>query len=431
MHAIDKNCLVTPERHRTCNETANNSEHWNEPQRTLPSWLAISAIVLVAVDLRPSIVSIGPILASIRTEFGLSHAGASLLTAIPALLMGSLALPTPWLSRRFGRDNVLIWALAVLCISTIGRAFAHSTSILLLTTVGVGTGVAIAGSLIGGFIKAQFPTRTAMLMGIYATALSFGSTVAAGITGQIAQGVSNGWRFATGIWSLLGILALIGWVVVMFCERKLKLVMRARHASFVRLPLGNTTAWIIAIFFGFNNFLFYALIAWVAPIFHELGSSISFAGLLLASFTGAFMLGNLIFGALSKSHDRRGWLAACSLLASLGLLGFALVPRSVSFLCVPIAALGLGGTFTLGMTLPLDNAESVETANVWNAFTMTVGYLMAAGGPLLVGMLRDATGSYQLPMWLLVTLSVLMLALTPLLSPHRRVAVAACKNEAA
>src|ERR1700733_13125383 len=177
---------------------------------TLKGWLAITSIVLVAIDLRPGIVSIGPILPAIREEFGLSHAGASLLTTIPDLLMGLLALPTPWLAKRFGRDKVILAALALLSGSTLGRAFAPNTPIVLLATAGVGAGIAIAGALIAGFIKANFPTRAAVLMGIYATALSFGSTISAAATGPIAQMAPRGWRFASGSWSLLGVTEIFG-----------------------------------------------------------------------------------------------------------------------------------------------------------------------------------------------------------------------------
>ena len=115
--------------------------------------LAITAIILVAITLRPGIVSVGPILSSIIDEFGLSHAAASLLTSIPDVLMGLLALPTPWLARRVGRDPVLLAALFLLCLSIAFRAFATGTVSLLASTAGVGAGIAVAGALMAGFIK--------------------------------------------------------------------------------------------------------------------------------------------------------------------------------------------------------------------------------------------------------------------------------------
>ena len=67
------------------------------PVLSRSEWMVVLAIILVAVDLRPGIVSMGPALPRMMEAFALHHAAASLLTAIPDLLMGALALPTPWL----------------------------------------------------------------------------------------------------------------------------------------------------------------------------------------------------------------------------------------------------------------------------------------------------------------------------------------------
>jgi CP family cyanate transporter-like MFS transporter len=375
--------------------------------------LAITAIVLVAITLRTGIVSVGPILPSIIDEFGLSHAAASLLTSIPDVLMGLLALPTPWLARRVGRDPLLLAALFLLCLSIAFRAFATGTVSLLASTAGVGAGIAVAGALMAGFIKARFPTKAALLMGIYATALSLGSTVSAAVTGPVA---ANGWRLASGMWSILGIFAIVAWTAVALSEHRHRATVPVAAVT-TKLPLRNKTAWLVALFFACDNFLFYALLSWTSPMYRELGSSSAVAGLVLASFTASFMLANPVFGYVSKSHDRRGWLAICGALSVAGLAAVALAPTLAPFVFIPLSALGLGGAFTLGMTLPLDNTRSVEEANVWNAFVLTVGYLIASTGPLLVGWLRDVSGDFRPGIWLCAGVAVVMLLLTPFLRP--------------
>ena len=90
------------------------------------------------------------------------------------------------------------------------------------------------------------------------------------------------------------------------------------------------------------------------------------------------------------------------------------------YVWIAISAFGLGGGFTLGMTLPLDSAQSADEANMWNAFVMTVGYLFAAAGPFLVGLLRDVTGAFSVPVWFLFIIALGMLVLTLFLAPHNR-----------
>ena len=379
--------------------------------------LAILAIGLIGIDLRPGIVSIGPILPQIRSAFEMSHAQASLLTAIPDLLMGLLAFPTPWLARRLGRDRVIFAALILLCIAMLIRARATGLAGLLLSTAGVGSGIAIVGALMGGFVKASFPKNVALLIGFYATVLSLGSTVSAASTYPLAASLAGGWRSAAGLWSWLGIPAVFAWMLVSGHERKRPKTDKPPTAP-AKAPLGNPTAWCIALFFACDNLLFYAFLSWTAPMYGEMGLSPTKSGLLLASFTATFMIANPIFGALSKSHDRRRWLAISGAFVVVGTAALAAAPKLAPFVWIPLIAFGLGGAFTLGMTLPLDHARDADEANTWTAFVLTIGYLIAASGPFVVGLLRDITGGFREATVILVLVGVAMLAITPFLRPH-------------
>lgn len=381
-----------------------------------PSLLvAILCITLVAVTLRPAIVSIGPLLPSMIQAFGLSHTQASLLTAIPTLLMGVMALPAPWLARRFGRDRVILAALAVLLAATALRAFAGTIATLFLTTVGIGAGIAVAGALLAGFVKASYPRQAAVLMSIYATALALGSTAAAAITGPVAV-ATGGWKLGASLWALPAIGAIAAWC---FVERRgLSPRQDGQQRPRYSMPLRNPTAWLIALFFASNNIVFYAYISWVAPMYVEYGRTPNMAGLILASFTLAFMIANPAFGLLSRKEDRRIALAISSGISLIGTLAIAIAPNAMPFLAIPIVAFGAGGAFTLGMTLPLDNAKNAEEANAWNAFILLISYVVAAAGPLLMGYLRDVTGGFEVSQWLMAGVSALMLVVTPFLKPH-------------
>lgn len=379
--------------------------------------LLIAAIILVAIALRPGIVAIGPVLPMIIADFGLSHTAASLLTTIPGLLMGLLALPAPWLARRYGRDTVLMVSLAILSVSMLMRAFAPNASVMLAITFFVGAGIAVPGALFGGIVKSRFPGHTAIIIGIYSAALSLGSTVSAAISGPIALHSSSGWRMAIGVWSVLGVVAALIWLLVMRDERKHKSTEEISLPA--RLPLRNGKAWLIALFFACDNFLFYSILPWTASMYQEQGITPDKAGLILASFFAVFMLSNPIIGSLSKSLDRRTWLGLCSVITIVGLLGLAIAPLESPFLWVALCGFGLGGAFTLGMTLPLDNTHSADAVNSWTALMLTTTYLIAATGPLTVGKIRDVTGSFQASYSVLVIAGCAMLAMSFFLSPTK------------
>jgi CP family cyanate transporter-like MFS transporter len=383
----------------------------------------ILCILLVALTLRPGIVSMGPLLTSIINELGLTHTQASLLTTIPTLLMGLLALPTPWLAHRFGRDRIILLALIVLGAAIILRAMAGSIGQLFASTAAVGAGIAVAGTLFSSYVKARSPNRIALFMGIYATAIGLGSTVAAVATGPIDQLIGD-WRWAGGFWVLPAQLAIMAWVGIE--HRSLRAPVSTSSTQMPRMPLRNPTAWLIALFFACNNLVFYALIAWLAPMYIERGESASSAGLILASYTLGFMLANPVFGLLSRSDDRRLLLAASSSIALLGSLAMAVAPDAMPLVTAAIAAFGTGGAFTLGMTLPLDNTSTPEEAGAWTAFVMLQSYLVGAAGPLLMGYLRDSEGHFQSALWLLVAVGGLMLMVTPFLQPYRNRRLKGC-----
>jgi MFS transporter, CP family, cyanate transporter len=377
-------------------------------------WGLVLAIVLVAMALRPGIVSMGPALPAMIEAFQLSHAMASLMTAIPDLLMGALALPTPWLVRRFGVNKVLMLALGLLSLAIGMRAYADSQVLLISATLGVGAGIAVAGAMFAGIVKASFANRAALMIGIYATALSLGSTLSAGLTGWILQ--SAGWRLAIGVWAIAGVIALFAWWRVMPTAVTTQSVPHTAATPVARLPLRTPVAWLIALYFACVNFLFYSILTWTAAMYQEQGMPAAEAGAVLASFTFCFMLANPVVGMLSKHLDRRGWLAGCSIVSTISLAGMA-TAGAWPWVWVPLTAFGLGGAFTLAMTLPLDHTHTPDAANRWNAFVLTIGYLIAASGPFIMGVMHDHSGHFTAGFQLLVGVSVLMLLLATRLKP--------------
>ncbi|MET3793391.1 MFS transporter [Aquamicrobium terrae] len=376
--------------------------------------VALFCIVLVALHLRPGLVSVGPLLSSIQEQFHLSHTVAALLTSIPNLLLGLMAFPAPWLSRRFGRDRTIVGALLILTVSTLCRAFAPNTFTLLATTAGVGVGIAVSQTLVASFVKASYPAKAAVVIGIYATALSAGATLAAGLTEPVIRFFGDDWRYGAGVWSLLGIPAVAAWL---FIARRTKTTERRRTIH--RFPWRHRKAWAIAIFFGCQNFLFYSVVAWLVPFLIEQGETSALGGFVLAAFTLVFTVSVPVFGTFSKDLDRRGWLAFSAGCTLLGLAALTLLPGLSPFAGVSVAGFGLAGAFTLGMTLPLDNTRDEDEASAWNAFVLMTGYVIASSGPLLVGYLRDQSDDFRLSMLLLLIVALIMLVLSAFLRPRQ------------
>ncbi|WP_419736436.1 CynX/NimT family MFS transporter [Pseudomonas sp. COR18] len=376
-------------------------------------------LFILALSLRPGIVSVGPLVGAIQAEFGLRHAQAALLTAIPDVCMGLFAIFIPRIGRRFGNDRVVLFSLALLGGAMVLRAFAGSSTSLLFSTFLVGVGVAISGPLIGGWIKSHFASNAAMLMGIYAAGLGIGATLAA-VGSEYVALAESGWRVAAGIWAVLCVLAMISWQRLATAFPSRPQVVQSACSPVSQPAFRSGRAWLIAVYFGLGQFVCYACFAWVGESSRELAINSLGSGLNLGLFAAIIAISSFVSGVMTRSTpDRRAWLGWSAVLSAAGAAALWLAPALLGALPVVAIALGQGTCFALAMTLPLDNTRTHEQAGQWTAFMLFIGYLVAALGPFAFGFLRDHTGTFEASYGLLVVASLAMLVLTPLLKPHR------------
>ncbi|GJG96712.1 CynX/NimT family MFS transporter [Cupriavidus pauculus] len=387
-----------------------------EETKSIRLWAGVGLFIM-ALSLRPGIVSIGPLVHAIQTEFGMKHAEAALLTAIPDLCMGFFAIFVPAIGRRFGGGRVVLLSLLLLGVALILRALAESPASLLFATLLVGIGVAISGPLIGGWIKSHFSGEAAFFMGIYAAGLGVGATLAAVGSESIAQ-AGGGWRVGAGVWALVCVLAIVSWRKLTLAYPSNPHVARA-DSSARHSPLRSARAWLIALYFGTSQFICYACFAWVGESSREMQINSLSSGVNLGLFAAMIALSSFLSGVFtSNSPDRRVWLAVSAVLSAGGAVVLWLSPGTLGALPVLAIALGQGTCFALAMTLPLDNTTSHYDASQWTAFMLFIGYLIAAMGPFVFGFLRDLTGSFQASYGSLVVASTALLGLTPLLKPR-------------
>jgi MFS transporter, CP family, cyanate transporter len=373
-------------------------------------------LLILSFALRPGIVSIGPVLLHIRHEFGLTYSEVSLLTSIPDVCMGLFVLCVPAISRRLGTDRTVLLSLLLLGMAMVSRALTHSTPLLLFWTALVGIGIAIAGALLGGWIKEHFPYDSSRFMGIYAGGLSVGATMAAGATGYIADAFDS-WRWGAGLWCVLVVSAIAAWLYLTRRNNTAQMS-RLQRASrnAIKIPWRSKRAWLLAAFFGLSQFVVYACVAWVAPWNNETHMSALPGGLLLALFTLFLAAGSFASGVISNNAgDRRPALALGTIATTAGFVGLAFSPASYPVAFIVMIAFGQGICFALGMTLPLDDTKTSGDAHAWTMFVLFVGYMIAALGPLSFGFFRDRTGGFFDSFLILLIASAIMTAVIPLL----------------
>ena len=380
------------------------TEHGGRTTEILPGrrhgLLLALAIVLVAVNLRPAVAGVGPVLPELRTGLSLSGTAVAVLTTLPVLCFGLLATTAPRLARRYGIEPVLVGIMAALAVGALGRVLDGAPA-LFVGTVVAGGAIAIGNVLIPPLIKRDFPDRTGSMMGVYSMAVSGTAAVAAGLAVPLAGATGLGWRGALGVWAVPAAVAALVWLPRSRGRTRPPTPPPAR--SLLRDPL----AWQLTIYFGLQSLSFYAVLAWLPSMYRDFGASPAVAGFLL-SLSGLVQIpvSLVLPGLAARARTQVGYAVAGTALIGAGLAGVLLAPMAAPYLWVALIGLGQGGCFALGLNLfVLRTRRVADTARV-SAMAQSIGYTLCAVGPLLVGVLHDATDSWAVPLVLLLALLV-------------------------
>jgi MFS transporter, CP family, cyanate transporter len=371
------------------------------PTGALPVALT-AGVVLIAINLRPAVASVGPVLSDLRTDTGLSAVDASVLTAIPILCFGALAPLAPRLARRLGLRPALAVLLGVLLVGLLLRLLPGIPLLFVGTVIAAG-GIACANVLVPALIKDDYPNRTGVAMGIYTTTLTLAAAVAVGVSVPLEQSIGGGWRTALGVWALPAAGALVAWVLLARSGSEKPPEVAPIPGTLLREPL----AWHVTAYFGLQALSFYAVLAWLPSLYRDAGYSAAAAGALVSVTAFIQCPVALVVPVLAtRARDQRLLVAVAGMCAAGGLLGILLVPTTAPLLWILLLGLGQGAAFPLGLTLVvLRTADPAVTARL-SAMAQSGGYLLAALGPFLVGALHDLTDSWTASVTLLLVLLI-------------------------
>jgi CP family cyanate transporter-like MFS transporter len=359
-----------------------------------------AAIALVAANLRPALASVGPVLSDIRADLGLSGPVAALLTAVPVACLGVFASVAPALARRTGLERALAMAVFGLVAGLVLRV-GGGAGVLFTGTIVAASAIAIANVLVPVLVKREFPGGGGTMMGVYTMSLTGAAAIAAGVTVPVEHLSGYGWRGALGGWALPAAIAAVAWLPF------------ARHRAVPDPPtnarrslLRDPLAWHVTGYFGLQSLSFYAILGWLPTIYRDHGLSAPAAGLVLSVSAVAQMPVALLLPRFAvKAADQRWYVAAATVLTAAALIGVLLYP-SPAYLWAVVLGWGQGAAFAAGLTLfVVRTGASADTARL-SAMAQSFGYLIAAGGPFLVGAVHDLAGGWTAPLLLLIALLV-------------------------
>ena len=308
--------------------------------------LLIVAVILTALNLRPAITSIGPVLGEMRETLGASAVWAGVLTTLPGLCFAAAGLTAPWLARRIGLGRAISVALMILSVGLVARVLDGPYVVIGGTLVATG-GIALVNVLIPVVIKGSFPAQIGLMTGVYTAALQGGGALGSAVTPPL-EPLLGGWRGALGAWALVAIVALLFWLVGargISTARTEAASSGTAGRSLLRSPL----AWTITLFFGCQSFLAYIVMGWLPEVFIDSGVSKTDAGLLLGLVSILAVPISLIVPPLAaKQKNQSGWIVGLGGVGMVGMVGLLIDPGAAPLR----AAQASGLPVTLSLTRP-------------------------------------------------------------------------------
>lgn len=370
--------------------------------------LMLLVLVLIGLNMRPLLTSIGPLLPQLREASGMSFTAVSLLTALPVVAMGVLALAGGWVDRHFSERNSVALSLLAIGVGALLRELAPQSLLLLSSALLGGIGIGIIQAVMPAVIKRTFQRRMPLVMGLWSAALMGGGGLGAALTPWLAEH-SDVWHRSLAWWALPALVALIGWWPQ---SKSLNQPIKSSQlAQPLRLHL-SSRAWTLGLYFGLINGGYTSLIAWLPPYYMQLGATAQFSGSLLALMTVGQAAGALILPMFARKQDRRGLLMVALTLQLIGFCGFIWLPLQMSVLWAVVCGFGLGGAFPLCLVLALDHSPQPAIAGRLVAFMQGIGFIVAGLSPYLSGLLRSLSGNFLLDWMFHAVLVVGLMLLT-------------------
>ena len=362
----------------------------HRPRAAVVRVLLGASLVLIAFNLRPLFSSTSALLPEIRAVLGLSPTGASLLTTLPVVCLGLFSPLAPRLAQRIGAERTLLAVLLLLALGTAMRGLS-SVPLLFLGTALAGAAIAVGNVLLPGLVKRDFPDRAALMTGCYTMALCAGAAGAAGLTLPAEHTLGGSLDGALAIWALPAFVVGLIWLPQVLAVRG-----QAKRAAFrVEGLWRDKLAWQVTLFMGLQSALAYCVFGWLVPILRERGLDGVTAGAIVSLSVMVQAGACLVAPHLAvRGKDQRLINVALCAIAVVALLGLLFAPLWSVWFWAVLQGIGQGGLIAVALTVIVLRTPDPHVAAHLSGMAQCVGYLLAAIGPLVVGLIRGWTGGF-------------------------------------
>lgn len=382
-----------------------------ERYRTTLVLSALVGIVLLSFSLRSSVASLSPLFDFISQDFPLSSLTIGLIGAAPPICYAVFGVVTPWIALRLGERRLAVAVMAVIAFGLVLRGLVGQEHQLVGATFVIFAAIGVGNVILPPLVKKYFPKHVGGMTAVYSTTMVTATLLPPLVAVPSAEAM--GWRVAVAWWAVFAVFGVVAWMVLARrgSDRDGRPALvdsepteRFPSVAMLRLPL----FWALTVGFVMQGALAYGAFVWLPIIVVDVaGISSAAGGALLSLYIAAALPCTLFAPRFAKDPRSTGLLFhLAALLSAAGFLGLLLLPGTASWLWVALFGLGGGTVFPLVLTLLGLRARTDAGAIALSGWVQSLGYAIIAAVPLSLGILHEMTGSWDLPLIVLIVISL-------------------------
>lgn len=370
------------------------------------NYLLLLGIIMIATNLRAPITSVGPLVGTITNSLNLTGAQAGLITTLPLIAFAIISPIAPKLARKFGTETTILGAL-ILIILGLSIRYLPSISTLFLGTAILGCGIAVGNVLIPSIVKQEFQNQSGLVTGIYSVSMNLTGAIASGVSIPLIEKLGWTWNQAFSLWIILAAPALLAWLPQL---KNKKATPDVNVVDTNNSIWHSSLAWSVSLFMGIQSFIFYVLVAWLPEMLISQGIPSSKSGGMLSLLQLTLLPTTFIIPIIAEKRPNQKSLVVISFtLFTLGISG--LMFSSLAVISLSIIAIGIAGGIAFSLSMMFFNLRTStpkEAADL-SGMAQSIGYILAAVGPFLFGLLHDLTNNWQSSLFLLIGMTIILL----------------------
>ncbi len=364
------------------------------PSAGMSAAVLLTALLAVAANLRPALTSVGPLIDPIRHDLPLSATAAGLLNSLPLFAFAAFS-PLAHLANRIGIERALTIAMLTLIAGILIRSFGGTLG-LFGGTLLLGASIAVGNVLLPSAIKRDFPLRVGGITTAYAIVLALTAAIGSGVAVPLARILPGGWQSALAFWALPTALALFPRALRLRASKPAEATSKFYAAT---TPVWRSLlAWQVTLFMGLQSFSYYVAVSWFPSVLQDIGYTPGAAGWIVTLFQIIALGATLVMPTLIRRlRDQRLLAVATPLLMVVAILGMVAAPGA-TLLWIVIMGFGIGPTMILALTFFGLRTTDHRQAAALSLMAQSIGYFIAALGPIAFGLLHDLFHGWTVPL---------------------------------